>query len=287
MRSAIMLDVPNLLRGSATAEGPALLARQLAAVERAARALFDDATPSREAFALDTITARSTGDAIASAGYQVVWCPSDRTRSMDMKRMSRIDDYVLQRAAKRRAVEGVRAILIVSADRDAEAVADDLAGSGVRVAYAQWDPVPASRGARVERVCLAAYDAPEGAATPRASVAVRRAGAVVASAALRDGMVIGRPSRSLGQPDVDLSAGAPASAQEFAYSRRVAVLRRMGDAWVLWRLADAAVEMELADGGRPGPGGCVVLPRGETVVKVASAGVELVVSVSEAKEAER
>jgi hypothetical protein len=281
--AAILLDVPNLLRGRPSPESPALLARQLAAIDRCALALFGEATLARDAFALDGITARAVGEALAAAGYSVTWCPSERTRSMDLKKLSRADDYDLQRTAKARARAGARSILIASADRDPEDVAFDLQGTGVRVAFGQWDPIPTRRPSGIERVCLLDHDVK---APVVATASLRREGHVVAAAPLRDGLVVGRASRTHGVPDLDLATGATDGAPP-TYSRRVGVFRRLGETWCFWRLPDAEIEMFLGDGEQVDPGGCVPLPAGETVLTMRSAGAEIVLNVPAADGVER
>ncbi len=286
MRSAILLDVPNLLSGRPTPSSTELLSSQLAAIDQCALRLFGDAEPQRDAFALDRITARSVGETLEAYGYSVTWCSSDRTKSMDLKRMSRVDDYALQRTAKLRAREGVGALLIASADRDPEEVAFDLGGSGVRVAFAQWDEIPRSRATQPERVCLRQYErnVPE----PRPlgpSISVSRGGVTLSNSALRDGMVIGRPSRRYGVPDVDVSAGAHSGEDGFSYSRRLGMIRKLGDAWALWLLPESEADLVLPDGGRPPAGACVLLPPGPFVMKMPSAGVELAVTTAAAESA--
>jgi hypothetical protein len=282
-RTAVLLDVPNVLHRKAETA-----ARVLATLERCAASLFGATVMTRDAFALEGITPPATAQQAAAGGYEVVWCPSDRTRSMDLKRMSRVDDYLLQRTAKQRVREGARAVLIASADRDPEIVASDLDGTGVRVVFAQWDPVPNGRPASIERVCLRDFEREVAASRSKpATVSVWRDGSEVSCAPLRDGMVLGRPSRSQGSPDVDLSVGGGSEGGEHTYSRRVAVLRRLGPSWCLWRLPEAEAELTMPDGERVGAGGCAVLSRGETVVHVRSAGVEVVIHTNEFEEVAR
>ncbi|MDO9016907.1 MAG: hypothetical protein Q8S73_20420 [Deltaproteobacteria bacterium] len=274
METAILLDVPNLLRGAARPASDDLLRGQLAAIDLCAATLFGDPSPRRAAFALRGITGPGVEDPLRAAGYDLTWCSPDRTASMDLKRLSRLDDYELQRSAKRMAQDGCRGLLIASADRDPEDVAFDLEGSGVRVAFAQWDPVPPRRGARVERVCL--QDARAATAPARdPAVEVRRGAVVLASVPLRDGLWLGRNSNTFGSPDVDLGAREILGAEGRAYSRRLAVVRRLGGSWCLWRFAGTEGRVELADGEPLLPGATALLGVGESVFRLAGTALEI------------
>ena len=237
MVPAVLLDVANLLGGKPQPRSYAELSRQLHSIENVARAELGTAAFTRHAFTLERRVAPRVVETLRRHRYDVTASDDVKTAAMAARQMSRQDDYALQRHALVLANHGAPALLIVSADRDHEAVLHALDGGGIDIAYAQWDEIPVGRPTSIRRVCVAssAVVAP---AYPDWVTVCHRNGAE--RHALSVPLRIGRPSATKGfAPEVSL---APYDA-EHVYSRDLLRLEEVDGVLCVRRVADTSGDL--------------------------------------------
>lgn len=275
-RAVVLIDFANLREGHKARFDPELLTTQLDAIDHCCSTLFGVAATEARAFTLEGIPGEAELTALRSRGYEIVASSRTLTATMQAKNMSRLDDYVLQREAKRLATQGADALLVISADRGHEIIAEDLAGQRVRVVFAQW-PELSGRPGHVERIWLqdhisdfagsaaasveslprepleSAHAGPEASsdtgahsATEQATIIeLRRRGRCLRRFAIFDGFTIGRASRNKGRPDLALDEFVTDTELLGSYSRQLAVVRHADGRFWLHRLPNASGMMAL------------------------------------------
>lgn len=234
MGAAILLDLANLLEGRSRPQDAERWGREMAAIDECARRHFPARRLARYAFSLKGLVESGVLEDLRSRGYQVVDCDPALTASMEARQMSRLDDYALLRQAKVLVQYGTRRLLVVSADRDHEAIHHDLAGLGVEMVFAQAEPIPAGRPPSIRRVHLAQFFSSAAPLVKEGRIEVRHPTGTF-EVLLNPPIRVGRRSRTKGDPEIaldDFDSGKK-------YSRALLHIDRIGGALCVHRVPNS------------------------------------------------
>lgn len=138
----ILIDLPNLLNGrhQTFKDQDHFISQRLKAIEKCVHTLWSKPPKEKVVFSLEHFHP-SLHTQCLHYGYELKVITPDQTETMELKKLSKLDDYALKRYAKSKCQEGHLDFLIVSADRDHEEIAYDMQAFAPYIVYTQWNGV--------------------------------------------------------------------------------------------------------------------------------------------------
>ena len=268
----ILIDIPNLMEGRlSTFEAyEEWIHKRLHAIDACCHELWKQAAHDKVAFSLDYLP-EAFHDVFRNRGYKIIISSPDQTQTMVLKKLSKLDDYILQNHAKQQCLNGQRNFLIVSADRDHEEIAYELKAFAPTIVYTQWSTqftvapysfftrrslqdfqshaLPQSPYEVHHNACPDKYSENDSennpknsnqshAHTPSYFLKIIGEQQTPYTVPIHHGFLVGRPSRTQGvNPDLSLQKWDHTN----RYSRKVGQLFRMGSHWVFYRHIHASL----------------------------------------------
>ena len=262
----VMLDTANLLFGEYTKvdEAKSIIDRHLPLIDRCCVKTWGNLPKVKHAFSLSSIRPE-IHEYLEGYGYQVHLASPIKTITMKIEKASKLDDYELNRMVKKLVTEEKeRDFLIVSGDQDFESLATQMSIYGTKFFYVQRQKKKYQQNLHFTRFStLREFIAPlakeeemllkkaeqnslvqlipnsihskeidlKKASSENSTFSIIYQQKHCDAVQLFDDFKIGRTSERIGRADLCLARFD----QHKQYSRHLAQIFKMGDAWILWR----------------------------------------------------